>query len=138
MQASRNGHSHDKVWRSNEGVSGRVGIVTASKVSVVGRDDGVRLALLDILTVPLANAVGEISMEKYNGGTGSISVHLPRSTGVCQNHASELLESLKLTVTLDCGANLLRTWGNSEERLGLHAVVQCIPGDRSSARHILV
>lgn len=59
-------------------MSSRVGIVTSSEVSVVRRDNRVSLALLDVLSIPLANA---------------------RSTSVCEDKASKLLKGLQLTVT---------------------------------------
>lgn len=42
--------------RGNETVSHWVGVVTSSEVSVEGSDDGVLLALLSVLSVPLTNA----------------------------------------------------------------------------------
>ena len=42
----------------------RVGIVTASKVSVVGRNDGVGFAFLDILTIPLTWNIISFGLQK--------------------------------------------------------------------------
>jgi hypothetical protein len=53
VQASCDGHGHDKVGRGDEGVGGGVGVITSSKVAVVRRDDRVGLALLYIFSVPL-------------------------------------------------------------------------------------
>lgn len=92
-------------------------IVTSSEVTVVRRDDGVCLALLNITSVPLANA---------------------RAAGVRKNHATEVLEGLELTVTLDGSANLLGTGGDGEEGLGLNAVVESVLGNRGGAAHVLV
>jgi hypothetical protein len=47
---------NDEIWRGNERVGGGISIVTSSEVSVVGREDGVGLALLNILATPLPNA----------------------------------------------------------------------------------
>lgn len=117
VKASGDGHGDDEIGGSHEGVGSGVSIVTSSEVTVVGRDDGVSLALLDVLAVPLANA---------------------GATGVGKNHAAELLQSGKLSITLDGSANLLGTGGDGEQRLGLDSVVESIAGDRGRARHILV
>ena len=53
VQASCDGHGHDKVGRGDEGVGGGVGVITSSKVAVVRRDDRVGSALLDITAIPL-------------------------------------------------------------------------------------
>lgn len=117
VESTSNGHGDDQVGRGNERVSGGVGVVTASEVTVVGRDDGVGLTLLHVLAVPLTNA---------------------RPTGVGKDDTAVLLEGLELTVTLDGSANLLGTRGNGEQRLGLETVVQSVAGDGSSTGHILV
>ena len=71
VQGTRNRQSHDKVRRSDEGVGGRVGIVTSSEVTVVRRDDGVGLALLDILSVlKMKSQYGSYNGEGVNGGKG--------------------------------------------------------------------
>jgi hypothetical protein len=49
-----NCHSDNEIGGGDEGVGGRVGIVTSSEVSVVRGDDGVSLTLLDVLSVPLS------------------------------------------------------------------------------------
>lgn len=117
LEGTGNSHGNNKVGGGDEGVSGGVGVVTASEVTVVGGDDGVGLALLDILTVPLSNA---------------------RTASVGKDDTTVLLEGLQLTVTLDSSANLLRTRGNGEERLGLQAVIEGIPGDRGGTGHVLI
>lgn len=117
VKASGDGHGNDEIGGSDEGVGSGVGIVTSSEVTVVGRDDGVSLTLLDVLAVPLANA---------------------GATGVGKNHAAELLKSGKLSITLNGGADLLGTGGDGEQRLGLDAVVESVTSDRGRARHILV
>ena len=55
-----------------------------------------------------------------------------------QDHATKLLKSIQLTVALNRGANLLRTRGNSEERLGLDAVIKSITCNRRSTGHVLI
>lgn len=117
LEGTGNGHGDDKVGRSDEGVGSRIGVVTASEVTVVGGDDGVRFALLDVLAVPLSNA---------------------RTAGVGEDDTTELLESLKLTITLNSGANLLGTGGNSEERLGLQTMVKSVTSDRGGTGHVLI
>jgi len=53
VEGTGDGHGHDEVGGGDESVGGGVGIVTGGEVTVVRRDDGVGLALLDIATVPL-------------------------------------------------------------------------------------
>jgi len=86
VEGTSQGHGDNEIWRGDESVGSVVGIVATSEVTVVGRDDRVLLALLNILTVPLTNAW---------------------TTGVCENHSTKLLKSLELTVTLDCRPDLL-------------------------------
>ena len=117
LEGTSNGHCNDKVGGSNERVGGGVSVVTTGEVTVVGRDDGVGLALLHILTVPLANA---------------------RTASVGKDDTTELLEGLELTVTLNGGADLLRTRGDSEERLRLDAVVKSVTGNGSGTGHVLI
>jgi len=117
VQVSGNGHRNDEIWRGDEGVGGWVGVIAASEVTVVRREDRVSLALLDVLTVPLTNAW---------------------TASICQNHTTELLEGGKLAITLDGGSNLLGTRGNGEEGLGLDAVVEGIASDGGGAGHILI
>ena len=80
-------------------------------------DNGVGLALLDILTIPLTNA---------------------RTASVGKNDTSELLEGLELTITSNGGANLLGTRRDKERSLGLETVVESITSDGGSAGHVLV
>lgn len=117
VEGSGNGHGNDKVGRGDERVGGRVSIVTASEVTVVRGDDGVGSSLLDILAVPLTNA---------------------RSAGVGKDHAAKLLKGLELSIALNGSTNLLRSWGNGEEGLGLEAVGHGILRDRGRAGHVLV
>lgn len=117
LKGTGDGHGNDKVRRGDESVGGRVGVVTASEVTVVGRDDRVGFALLDVSTVPLANA---------------------RTASVGENDTTEFLQSLQLAITLDGGTDLLRTGGDSEGRLSLDTVVESVTGDSGSARHVFV
>jgi hypothetical protein len=55
IQCPSNGHCDNEIRRGDEGVGGWVGIVTSSEVTVVGRDDGVGLTLLDVGSVPLTD-----------------------------------------------------------------------------------
>lgn len=117
LEGTGNGHGNDKVRGGNEGVGGGVSIVTTGEVTVVGRDNGVGLALLHIFTVPLANA---------------------RTASVGKDDTTELLEGLELTITLNGGANLFRTRSDSEERFGLDAVIKSVTCNRGRTGHVLI
>lgn len=136
VKVSSNAESDDQVRGGNKGVGGRVAVVTSSEVTVVRGEDGVGLALLDVLAVPLTNA---------------------RTTGVGKNNTTELLEGLGQTVAGDGSANLeevlaesiklkytqgksylLRSRSDEERRLGLQAVLHSVPGNRGRTGHVLV
>lgn len=117
VEGSGNAESDNQIGGSDKSVGGRVGVISSSEVTVVRRDNGVGLVLLDILTIPLTNA---------------------RATSVGEDNTAELLEGLQLTITLDGGTDLLRTGGDGEEGLGLDTVVQGIPGNGGSTGHILI
>jgi hypothetical protein len=117
VKRAGNRHGNDQIRGGNERVSGGVAVVSASKVTVVGRDNRVGLTLLDVLSVPLTNA-----------GTASVG----------KNDATELLKSLELTIALNGSTDLLRTRSDSENRLSLDAVVEGIAGNGSSTSHVLV
>ena len=117
VEGSSDGQGDNEIWGGDEGVGGWVGIVTASEVTVVGREDRVGSSLWNVLAIPLSDTW---------------------TAGVGKNHAAELLESLELSITLNGGANLLGTRGNGEEGLGLDAVVEGVTGNGGSAGHILV
>jgi len=117
VERSSDGHGNDKIGRGNERVGGGVAIVATGEVTVVGREDRVSLALLDVLAIPLSNA---------------------RAAGVGKNDTAELLEGLELTIAGDGSTNLLGTRGDDEGGLGLEAVGQSIAGDGGTARHVLV
>jgi hypothetical protein len=129
------GHGSDDIWGSDEGVGGRVGIVTTREVTVVRGDDcgqgvspnlikdpprvrtRVDLALLDVLAIPLSNA---------------------RPTSIGKDNTTDLLEYSDLAVTLDRGANLLGTRGNGELRLCREAMIRCLLRDGRAAGHVFV
>ena len=52
VQGAGKRHGDNEIRGGNEGVGGGVGVVTSSEVTVVRRDDGVGLALLDIAYTP--------------------------------------------------------------------------------------
>ena len=97
VQGSGNGEGRDQVRGGDKGVGLGVGVVTAGEVTVVRRQDGVGSSLGNISAIPLTNA---------------------GSAGVGKDNTAELLESGKLAITLNGGADLLGTGGN-----GLSAVV---------------
>jgi len=68
----------------------------------------------------------------------SVPLANARAAGVGKNHATEVLESLELTVTLNGSADLLGTGSDGEEGLGLDAVVESVLGNGSRAAHVLV
>jgi len=109
--------SGDNVGGGDEGVSGRIGVVATSKVTVVGGDNRVDIALLDVLPIPLTDT---------------------RTASVCEDQAANALESLDLSVTSDSGTDLLGTGGDGELRLDTQTVVSGFLGDESSTRHVLV
>jgi hypothetical protein len=134
VQGAGKRHGDNEIGGGNERVSGGVAVkvstrtdgtcgqgflrvVSSGEVTVVGGDDGVGGALLDIATVPLSNA---------------------RTAGVGKNHATEFLEGLELTIALNGGANLLGTGSDGEEGLGLDAVVESVLGNGSGTAHVLV
>jgi hypothetical protein len=117
LEGTGDSQGNNKVGRGDERVGGRVGIVTASEVTVVGRENRVGFALLHILAVPLSNA---------------------RTAGIGEDDTTVLLEGLQLTITLNSSTNLLGTRGNGEERLGLQAMVEGVLSDRGGTGHVLV
>ncbi|KAH3664269.1 hypothetical protein OGAPHI_004621 [Ogataea philodendri] len=116
-QVTSNGVSNNHLWRSNESVGSWVTVVSRGEVSVEGRDNGVLVTLLDVLSVPLTDT-----------WTTSVSQHL----------TTKVLESLQLTVSGDSSSDLLRTWGDSEDGLGLKTVRLSILDDGSSSGHVLI
>ena len=80
-----------------------LGIISAGEVTVVRVDNGVLLALLDILTVPLANA---------------------GSTSVSQNQAANVVQRLSQAVACNGGTDLFRAGCDGKLGLGLDAVLQ--------------
>jgi hypothetical protein len=109
--------SGDNIGGGDECVGGGVGVVTSGEVTVVGGDDRVDIALLDVLPIPLADV---------------------RAASVSKDQATNILESLDLSVAGDGGTNLLGTEGDGELRLDIQSVVGGLLGDECSARHVLV
>lgn len=64
VQSPGDTQSGDQFRRGDKTVGGGIGVITTSEVPVVGCDNGVLLAFLDVLTVPLADA-GSTSVCKY-------------------------------------------------------------------------
>lgn len=116
-EVTSKGHGSDDVGRSDEGVRSRIRIITASEVTVVGSDDGVNLAFLDVLSVPLANA---------------------RSASVGQDDTTNILKGSNLSVTLNSGAYLFRSGGDSKLALRRQTVGGSLANDGRRAGHILV
>lgn len=117
VECSSKDHGGNEIGGSDKGMGSRVGIVTSSKVSVVGRDDGILFALFDVMAVPLAD-------------TGS--------TGIGKDHPASLLERGELTVSCDCRADLFGAGGDGELRLDFEAVFEGLAGDGGGAGHVLV
>lgn len=119
VEAKRAGESHgsDDVWRGNERMGGRVGVVSAGEVTVVGCDDRVGFALGDILAVPLTDA---------------------RAASVGENNTSSLLEDLHNAIALNGGADLLGAGSDGEHRFDLEAVVESFLGDGCGATHVFI
>ena len=117
VEGTGEGHGDNEVRGGDESVGGGVGVVTASEVAVVRRDDGVSLALLDIATIPLSNA---------------------RTAGVGENDATEFLKGLQLAITLNSSTNLLGARGDGEQGLSLETVVHGVLGNGGGTGHILV
>lgn len=68
----------------------------------------------------------------------SVPLTNARSASVGKDHATEVLEGLELTITLNGGANLLGTGSDGEEGFGLDAVVESVLGDGGGTAHVLV
>lgn len=78
---------------------------------------GVGLALLDIASIPLADA---------------------RTASVRQNNSTNLFKGSHLTVALDGRADLFRAGGNREFALGRQSVFVRLSRDGCGAGHVLV
>ena len=74
-------------------MGGRICVVAAGEVAVVGADNGVLFALLHVRSIPLTNA---------------------RSAGVCQHKATDVLEILDEAVAFNGGTNLLASGSDCE------------------------
>jgi len=108
VQGTGNGEGSNQIGGGDKSVGSGVGVVAASEVAVVRRDDGIGLTFLDVLTVPLSN-------------TGSASVG--------QDDTTELLEGGELTITLDSSTYLFGAGGDGEDGLGLNTVAQSVTGN---------
>lgn len=117
IQGSGQSESGGQFRGGDETVSGGVGVVTSGKVTVVRCDDGVLVAFLDVLAIPLTDA---------------------RSAGVGQNGSAELAKCLGDAVAFDGGADLFGSRGDVEGRLGFQPVVQGFAGDTGAATHVFV
>jgi len=88
---------------------------------VIGTEEGVRtrvlLALLGVLTIPLANA---------------------RSASVGEDNGARSLKLANLAIASNGGTDLLRSGGDGELALEVEAVVERLLHDGSRARHVLV
>lgn len=72
------------------------------------------------------------------GETETCPLSNARTACVGQNHTTEVLKSLELTISLNGRANLFRTRSHSEHALGLDTVVESILRNRRSTAHVLV
>ena len=116
-EVSSKGHRGDNIGGSDERVGGRIGVVTAGEITIIGSDDGVGFALLHVTTIPLADA---------------------RTARIGKDDAADALEGTNHAITLDGGANLLRTGGDRELTLGLETVRSSLLRDGSRASHVLI
>lgn len=116
-QVTGNGKGGDEIGRGDESVGGGVRIVSAGEVSVVRRDNGVLLTLLDVSSVPLTNA---------------------GATGVGKNNSAKVQEGLQLSVSLNGGSDLLGSGSDGVDGLGLETVGHGVLGNGGGSLHILV
>ena len=110
-------HGGDEIRAGDEGMRCRVSVVAASKVAVVRGDDAVLGALLDVLTVPLANA---------------------RSARVSEDETANGLKGVDNAVARDGCAHLLRAGGDSELCRDVETVLLRLTSNARGARHVLV
>mmetsp|Transcript_36260 Transcript_36260/g.102163 ORF Transcript_36260/g.102163 Transcript_36260/m.102163 type:complete len:601 (-) Transcript_36260:497-2299(-) len=116
-QVPGEGERRHELGGRHEGVRGRVAVVARGEVPVVGADDRVLLALLDLRAAPLADA---------------------RAAGVGQHGCAHLLERVHDTIAADGGADLLGPRGHGERHLGLDARAEGLLGHGSGPSHVLV
>lgn len=103
--------------RGNETVSHWVGVVSSSEVSVEGSDDGVLLALLSVLSVPLTNAW---------------------TARVGHDNTADALEDLGVAVSFNGSSDLFGTGRDGESSLASHSSVSNLLCEGSSSAHIFV
>lgn len=78
-----------------------VGIVTPCEVTVVGRNDGVRLAFLDITTIPTIRRVqSELPRSAHSKGE-CLPLPNARTTSVSQDQTPKVFKRLELTVSFN-------------------------------------
>ena len=107
----------DRLGRRDEGQRGGEAVVALGEVAVVRGDDGVDVALLDVVALPLADA---------------------RSAGVGQHRGADPLEVGQQAVALDGGPDLLGAGGDHERRLAGQSVVGRVAGDAGGPGDVLV
>uniref|UniRef100_A0A1L8EHS2 Uncharacterized protein n=1 Tax=Haematobia irritans TaxID=7368 RepID=A0A1L8EHS2_HAEIR len=98
-------------------MSGGIGVITASEVTIVGCNNGILVTLLDILTIPLTNA-----------GT----------TGISQNSTTEIIEYFGDAIAFNGSTNLFRAGGNIEGNLGFQTMFHGILGNTGTTTHIFI
>ncbi|KNC29425.1 hypothetical protein FF38_06588 [Lucilia cuprina] len=98
-------------------MSGRVGIITTGEVTIVRGDNGVLVALLNVLTIPLTNA---------------------GPAGVSQDGTTEFVENISDAVTFNGGTNLFRAGSYIEGNLGFETMFHGVLGNAGATTHIFV
>lgn len=116
-QVTGKGHGGNEIGRGDKGVRSRVGVVSASEISVVRSDDGILLSLLDVSSVPLTD-------------TGS--------TGVGEDDTSDVFERLDETVSVNGGSDLFGSGGDGELGLADQTVGLGLLGDGGGSGHVFV
>ena len=98
-------------------MSSWISVITSSKVTVIGSHNCVLVSFLHVFPVPLSDAW---------------------TAGVGQNGASKLTKSFGNSITLNGGADLLRSGSDVEWNLGLNSVLQGIFNNAGATSHIFV
>ncbi|CAB4607989.1 unannotated protein [freshwater metagenome] len=117
IDASGQRHGDDGFRRRDEREGRCESVVALREVAVVGGDDDVGVAFLDIAARPLADA---------------------RTTCIGENGRPDLFEIGEKAVALDGGADLFGTGGHEKRSLGAKAVLRCEAGDGGGAADVLV
>lgn len=108
-----------------------VGVVSSSEVSVERGDNGVLLALLSVLSVPLTNA-----WTARVGHDDTTNLLEDFGVTVSFNGSSDL--KLKLELRLQFDIHLFGTGGDGESSLASHASVSNLLSERSGSAHIFI